>query len=356
MKPHRSPFPPALEVLLSKLDDFMRMKNMALATRRQYGQWARRYAVWLREPWQAELQSASAEEKMEAFLTWLVVEKDVAASTQNVAFSALLFLYRDFQKQTLRNVDALRSKRPVFIKTSLPPEQVVPVLNDVRDEGGQPLALILWTIYGCGLRLNEALNLRLKDVQLSRGQLIIQEAKHNHGRVVPMPCRIMPAIEWQIKAAKLVAEKDRMRGLPLQLPRAIARKDLRAPFREPWAFLFPSARPMREPDTDRMMRWHVPDYAVQRALKAAAEKHGLDGLLTPHILRHCFATDFAHDVKLLAEILGHKDVRTTMGYRHPQLAGAKLPLDLLPSAPLTLAAPQNALQPIAKRGESPVCR
>lgn len=332
MKTRSPKLPPALEELLSRLDDFMRMKNMALATRRQYGQWARRYAGWLREPWQADLRTAPAEQKMEAFLTWLVVERDVSASTQNVAFSALLFLYRDFQKQTLSDVDALRSKRPVFIKTSLPAEQVVPVLNDVQDVNGQPLALILWTLYGCGLRLNEALNLRIKDVQLARGHLIIQEAKHNHGRVVPMPCRIMPAIEWQLEAAKLLADKDRQRGQPIALPRAISRKDPRAPFREPWAFVFPSPRPLRHPDTHELLRWHVPDYAVQRALKAAASKHGLDGLLTPHVLRHCYATDFPHDVKLLAEILGHKDVRTTMGYRHPQLGTARLPMDMLPAA------------------------
>jgi site-specific recombinase XerD len=338
---------PGVEALLRRMDDFMRMQGKSLATRRQYGQWCRRFALWLDAPAQWHLRSATPEARMEAFLTWIVVERDVSASTQNVAFSALLFLYEAFQKKKLKDIDALRSTRPVFIRMSLPQSQVIPVLNAVRDEGGVPFQLILWTIYGCGLRLNEALSLRIADVKIESSELVIQEAKHGHSRVVPVPCRLIPALQWQLAEAKWSAARDRRMGQPCQVPHAFRHKDRLAPFRERWGFFFPWPRLMREPDTGAMLRWHAPDWAVQRALRGAATPAGLDGLLTPHVLRHCFATDFPYDVKLLQEIMGHKDIRTTMGYRHPALNGAPLPLD-------TFRGEIRLIEPAARRPITPL--
>ena len=197
---------------------------------------------------------------------------------------------------------------------------------DIEDAPGEPLRLIAFTLYGCGLRLNEGLNLRVRDLRLDRSEVEIRGAKHGGARLVPVPCGLVRPLQRQLVAARLVFDQDRERGMPTQIPDALARKYRKAAEQWSWAFLFPSARPLRHPESGAMVRWHVPDYDVQRSVRAAAAKHDLAGLLTPHVLRHCYADEFRDDVKVLQEVMGHKDVRTTMGYRHPRLT-SPLPLD-----------------------------
>lgn len=304
--------------------DFMTMRRLAYRTRQQYGHWLRRYAAFT-----ISTHSSGTHERMiEAFLTDLAVRLEVAVSTQMQAFSALLAFYRDFRREKLERIDALRSQRPASVRHSVPREQLWPALCNVEDQPSEPLRLIAFTLYGCGLRLNEALNLRLRDVRLDESRLLIHHAKHGGARQVPVPCALIAALQRQEKAAKLRATEDRENALPIQIPQALGRKYPSAHRQPAWAFLFPSARPMTHPDTKQLLRWHVPDYAVQRALRKAAAKHGLEGVMTAHALRHSFGDEWRDDVKLLQEVFGHRDIKTTMVYRHPKLH-EPLPLDAL---------------------------
>ncbi len=311
---------------------FMTMRRLAYNTRKTYRDWVWRFAEFMDA---AKLPELSTERKMEAFLTDLAVRLKVSESTQNQAFAALLCFFRDFRRETLERIDALRAKRPVSLRTSIPRADLWPALMDIEDAPGQPLRLIAFTLYGCGLRLNEGLNLRIRDLRLDRSEVEIRHAKHGGARLVPVPCGLVRPLQRQQVAARLVFDGDRERGLPTQIPEALARKYRKAAEQWSWAFLFPSARAMRHPESGQMVRWHVPDYDVQRSLRAAAAKHDLDGLLSPHVLRHCYADEFRDDVKVLQEVMGHKDVRTTMGYRHPRLI-SPLPLDEALSESLAL--------------------
>ncbi len=302
---------------------FMTMKRLAYSTRKSYRDWLWRFAEFMDGPDRRELR---AEGKIEAFLTDLAVRLKVAVSTQNQAFAALLSFFRDFRRVELARIDALRAKRPETLRVSVPREKLWPALADIEDGPGAPFRLIAFTLYGCALRLNEGLNLRVRDLRLDESRVLIHRAKHGGARQVPVPCALIRPLQRQLVAARLVFDRDRERGLPTQIPEALARKYPRAVGQWPWAFVFPSARPLRHPDSRALVRWHVPDYEVQRAVRRAAIKHELDGLLTPHVLRHCFADEFRDDVKVLQEVMGHKDIRTTMGYRHPRLV-SPLPLD-----------------------------
>lgn len=309
---------------LGRFWNFLTMRRLSYSTRKAYRDWLWRFAEFM----DARHLRLAPEAGMEAFLTHLAVERRVAASTQDQAFSALLSFFRDFRGIELGRVDALRAQREPTLRTSIEPAVLIPALLDIADAPGEPYRLIAFTLYGCGLRLNEGLNLRIRDLRLDDSQLFIRQAKHGSARMVPVPCALIGPLRQQVKAARLSWERDAAAGQPQQTPGVLARKYPRAPYQWQWAFLFPSARLQRHPDTGESLRWHVPAKAVQRAVQKSARKHELDGTLTPHVLRHCFADQFRDDVKVLQEIMGHKDVRTTMGYRHPRLH-SPLPLDAL---------------------------
>lgn len=275
----------------------------------------------------------SSERKAEAFLTKRAMVDHVSASTQNHDLAALNALYNS-QGRQLGNLDAMRAKRPRYERHCPSREEVVALIQSLHDTPDVPARLVALLLYGVGLRVNEALELRLKDVRISESRLIIRAPKHGHDRVVSLPCELHPLLRRQIEHAKRVFELDQARApaLPLQVPHAMARKYPRAPHSLGWAFLFPSPRPMRHPETKIPLRWHLPDWAIQGAFSTACDTAKLLARVTPHCLRHAYGTHFAGDIRDLQAQLGHKSLETTQTYRHPHLPRIRSPLaDLAPA-------------------------
>lgn len=308
----------------------MRRKHFALSTERTYCYWIGRYYAYLKAT--VLPQHCPPEKKAEMFLTWLAVKEEVAASTQNQAFSALLFLYGEVLQKPLEDVDSLRARRPVYERDSIPQEQLLPALRDIADSPQVPARLILLLIYGSGLRISEALNLRIKDVCLLREKLTIREPKHGHDRCVGIPKLLVKALRHQMERARDVWQIDCRENIGVPVPGGLHRKYPHLYLKWQWAWVFPAAGRCAHPRFEQngrhpeTVRYRVHEASIQRALRRAASKHGLDGRLTPHVLRHCYGTHFSGDIQVLQKLLGHRQIDTTMGYRHPEI-DAESPLD-----------------------------
>lgn len=318
-----------LEQITDRVRDTLRVKQMAYTTEQCYVGWIVRYYHYAR----TLDRGLSHEAKMERFLTMLAREGEVAASTQNQAFNALLFLYREVLKWPLGDVHGLRAKRKVHARHCPSEQEVLGLLKHLPSTPAEPMRLIAALLYGAGMRVNEALEIRLKDIRLAEGLIVIRDPKHGKDRWAKIPHILATAIKRQIEHAKHVfdADQDRHPPLPLQIPGALSRKYPRSPFTLGWMFLFPAPRPLREPRSNRIVRWHMPDWLIQRACKEASEAAGLIANVTPHCLRHGFATHFRGDIRDLQELLGHKSLETTQIYRHPAIERTESPLDRLPA-------------------------
>lgn len=321
---------------LNRIAEVLRIQGKAWRTEQAYSGWAARYMDWLKQH-RAELPDKS-EQRAEGFLTHLVRDVDVSPSTQNQAFNALLFIYAQVWQQPLKDVEALRAKRPTFARTAPTQDEVIALINAMQDTPDCPMKLITRLLYGCGLRVNEGLDLRLKDIQFpSRlapdkpGRLTIRAPKQGHDRIVPIPRTLLNEIRQQVDRARTTCafQLKRWPKVPLQIPFALARKYPSAAWSESWAFLFPGPRPVMHPRTQTLNRWRIMDNTVQGAFRAACREAGLLSHITPHCMRHGFGTHFTGDIRDLQELLGHKSLETTMGYRHPQIERAVSPLDEL---------------------------
>jgi site-specific recombinase XerD len=299
-------------------------QHLSVNTEKAYTHWVRRFGLFLKG---GQFRSASPERKMEAFPTKLAGE-GVSASTQNQAFNALLFFYREGLKLELGPVDALRAKRSATLRECPNRQDVDRLLAAVNDLHGYPTRLIVHLLYACGLRVTEPLNLRIKDLDLSQSRLHIRQAKGDKDRVVPFPACLGPALERQLALAKALAAQDRDRGIPVPLPGLLAKKYPGAPLSERWAWLFPARSTCQDPRTGEQVRWRCHEANVQRAVKQAVRACHLDGL-TAHCLRHAYATHslqngaFVRDVQV---VLGHTSLETTMGYLHPEISRVASPL------------------------------
>lgn len=304
--------------------DMLRIKHLAYSTEKSYTHWVSRYCRFI-DTLSGKLTS---EQKVEAFLSSLA-KANVSASTQNQAFYALLFLYRDVLKIELKDVNALRAKRPSFVRVAPPRADVMKLLDVVSDRGGYPLRLIVRLLYGCGLRLNEALDLRVKDVLVSQSRVIIRSAKGGKDRVVALPCYLANELQAQVDCARGSWQKDQAAHMPVPLPSQLAVKYPRAPYEWRWYWMFPAHETCRHPRTQEIVRWRIHPACVQRAVRTAARSIGLEGV-TPHHLRHAYAThalEAGNSVRDVQEALGHAHLDTTMGYIHPEPLRVRSPLE-----------------------------
>lgn len=307
------------------LRDTIRRKHFALATEQAYAGWLSRFMRFLRRlP-----VGLTSERKLEMFLTSLARD-GVSASTQNQAFNALLFFYRDCLGRELRGIDALRAKREVSLRRAPSMAEVGRLLAEVRDESGYPVRLVVRLIYGCGLRITEPLSLRVRDIELAHSRLIIRRAKGGKDRVVPLPCSLAREIEAQLKTARLTFERDAAAGVPIKLPSRMERKYPRAQFSWHWAWLFPQAAPCLDPRDGRRVRWHQLESTVQRAVRSACRRAGLE--ILPHELRHAYAThclNAGQNPRAIQQAMGHQSLETTMGYLHAEAEAVRSPLEAL---------------------------
>jgi integron integrase len=269
------------------------------------------------------------------FLSDLASKRNVAASTQNQAFSALLFLYKEVLKQELPWIDDVqRAKRPGKLPVVFTPEEARAVLGKMKGQA----RLMAQLLYGCGLRLNECARLRVKDVDFGYLQITVRDAKGGRDRVTMLPVSLVESLRRAIEKRRLVHEEDLGSGHgAVFLPGAIARKYPNAAREFGWQYIFASSRfssdPRAEENSRGQARHHVGESLLQRAVKEAVRAAGINKPASCHTFRHSFATHLlenGYDIRTVQELLGHKDVSTTMVYTHvlnkPGI-GVKSPLD-----------------------------
>ena len=305
----------------------MRTRHLSLRTEQAYLQWLRRYIAFHGRKHPRELGAPEVEQ----FLTFLAVRRKVSAATQNQALQALLFLYRhvlEIELPWLANVT--RATRPKRLPVVLSRTDAHALLAQLQ---GAPW-LVASLLYGSGLRLMEALRLRVKDIALERGELIVREAKGGKDRVTMLPASLDIALRAHLARLRSWYEEERRRQRPgVTLPTALARKYPRAGTQWGWQYLFPSAMLGRDPYTGLQVRHHLHEKIIQRAVQSAVHKAGLTQPASCHSLRHCFATHLledGYDVRTVQKLLGHSDLKTTMIYTHVMAKGAngvRSPLD-----------------------------
>ncbi len=312
-----------------RLREVLRRKHYRLSTEESYVGWVKRYCAFLAGHRRKE---DAPERKIEAYLTTLATDGKSAVS-QNQAYHALRFFYEVCLGVKLGDIQALRAKTGSRVRFCPTREQVARLLPLVPDLYGYPANLMVRLLYGCGMRVSEAPALRIKDVDLVNSRVIIREAKHNKDRVVALPCSVLAEIEAEMRVAQRTWQTDRGRGLPVQLPDSYGKKNPAARFAWSWAFLFPAAKPCQHPRTGEMVRYHVLPEVLQRAVKMAARQIGEEANLTPHCLRHAYAThalEMQMNPRAVQAAMGHKSLETTMGYLHAEALSVRSPMDALP--------------------------
>ena len=301
--------------LLDQLRDRIRVKHYSLRTEQAYVDWSRRFIRFhgLRHP--RELGA----EAVTAFLTDLAVRGQVAASTQNQAKSALLFMYREVlavELPWLENVE--QAKRPKRLPVVLTPAETEQVLAAAVRAGTS--GLILRLIYGTGLRITECLRLRVKDLDFGRCTILVREGKGNKDRVTVLPSALAAPLTAHLESVRQLHARDLRDGHgDVFLPHALARKYPNVARDWGWQYVFPSRNLSCDPRSDAYRRHHADEKAVQRAMSQAMRVAGIAKPATPHTLRHSFAThllELGYDIRTVQELLGHKDVQTTMIYTH----------------------------------------
>jgi integron integrase len=299
--------------LFGEVRRHVRLRHYSLRTERAYIGWIRRFmhAHGGRHP----RQMGATE--VEAFLSGLAVDGQVAASTQNQALSALLFLYRRVLGIELPWMEeVVRAKRPRRVPAVLSREEVARLLAAMD---GRPW-LIASLLYGTGMRLMECLRLRVKDVDFARGEVTVRDGKGGKDRRTVLPRSLVEPLEREIARARVLHDEDLAAGLgETRLPHALARKYRGAAHDFGWQFVFPSVQRSRDPEGGALRRHHFDQAMLARAMKTARIRAGIVKPLSAHTLRHSFAThllEAGYDLRTIQELLGHKDVSTTQIYAH----------------------------------------
>jgi integron integrase len=313
--------------LLDQMREALRARHYSLRTERSYCAWVRRFIHFHRLRHPAEMGEA----EINAFLTHLAVNENVSASTQNQALAALLFLYRHVLARELGNLDGVvRARRGVNVPVVMTRTEVGLVLGQL---GGDKW-LIASLLYGSGLRLMECLRLRVKDVDFTRGEITVRDGKGGKDRLTMLPASLTTPLEEHLAVVKRVHESDLADGWGrVLLPDALDRKYPSAPADWRWQWIFPQANRWKNRRTGEEGRHHIHETLVQRAVKEAVARAGIVKHVGCHTFRHSFAThllEAGYDIRTVQELLGHKDVRTTMIYTHVLSRGGqgvRSPLD-----------------------------
>jgi integron integrase len=322
------PQPPRL---LDQMAQVLRVRHYSLRTEACYLHWVRQFILFHGKRHPRELGAPEVEQ----FLTHLAVQGRVSASTQNQALNALVFLYQQVLGIDLGRFEAVRARRPKRLPVVLSPAEVAAVLAHVVGGDGA-FGLMARLLSGCGLRLLECCRLRIKDIDVARGQIVVRGGKGNKDRVVMLPRSVLPDLDRQLAWRQQLHERDLARGVArVELPDALERKYPRAAQELGWQFLFASRQLSHCPRTGRLGRHHIYPASLQRAVARAGQTAGLHRAIHCHTFRHSFATHLIErgiDVRTIQVLLGHERLETTMIYVHVARkgpAGIASPLDLL---------------------------
>jgi integron integrase len=311
-KPSRF-YSPKASPFLNSVREAIRVRHLARSTEQSYLYYITDYIRFHSKKHPKDMGI----EEVRAYLTDLAVNRNVSASTQNVALSALLFLYKAVLESPLpENIEAIRAKRTKRLPTVFTREEVQAIL--AHTDGVHHLILSL--LYGTGMRLMEGLRLRVKDIDFARGEITVREAKGDRERKTMLPARLVDGLHRQLEHAKALHDLDLTEGYgEVEMPNALARKYPSAATSWAWQYVFPAAQRSQDPRTGRIGRHHILEDGVQRAMKKALHKAGIPKHASVHTLRHSFATHLlenGYDIRTVQELLGHKDVKTTMVYTH----------------------------------------
>jgi len=315
--------------LLDRVAEAAATRHLSLNTRKAYTRWVRRFILFHRKRHPADMGLP----EVNAFLTHLAVDAHVSASTQNQALSALLFLYGPVLERPLGTLEGVvRARRPKRLPVVLTPEEVARVLRHME---GVPLMVAL-LLYGAGMRLNEALQLRVKDIDFQTNEITIREAKGNKDRVSVLPNRVKVLLQRQLERNRVhhTNEVESGRGR-VRVPHALERKYPGIGQSWPWQWVFPARHYYFDRDAGRHFQHHYHETLMQKAMREAVVAAGIEKRAACHTLRHSFATHLlirGSDIRTVQELLGHNDVKTTMIYTHVLNRGGRgvtSPLDQL---------------------------
>jgi len=300
--------------LLDIVRDKIRVKHYSMSTERTYTHWIKHYIFFHNKKHPIEM----GKEEIEQFLTFLAVQKKVSPTTQNQAFSAILFLYKEVLGIDMSswNIQALRAQERKHIPQVLTREEVQKVIAELTGV----YQLIVQMMYGCGLRMQEALNLRIKDIDFGFDKVYIWDSKSLKDRTVPLPQAIKQRLKAQVEYVEQLHVKDMADGYgSVYLPYALERKYPNAKYETKWQYLFPMRNVAKDPRSGVVRRHHMHEKTLGRNIKQAAQKTGVHKRVTSHIFRHSYATHLLQsgiDLRSIQELLGHKSVETTMVYTH----------------------------------------
>jgi integron integrase len=310
--PHPSPSR-RIPRLLDRLRFTLRNRHYSQRTEQAYLTWVKRYLSFHQG---CEVETL-AETEANAFLTDLAVVRKVSASTQNQALSALLFFHKHVLGRPLGELgEVVRARRPTRLPVVLSRDEVRAVLDQLTGQN----TLIAGLLYGSGLRLSECLNLRVQDLDPTRNEITVRDGKGSKDRLTMFPERLKEPLRRHLARVKATHQQDLKEGFGrVVMPAALDRKYPNAAAEWRWQWVFPQQRRWRDRRTGQEGRHHVDESIVQRAFKAAVERSGITKRASPHTLRHSFAThllESGSDIRTVQELLGHKDVKTTMIYTH----------------------------------------
>ena len=324
-----SPPPAGKPRFLDTVRGALRTRHYSRRTEEAYVAWIRRFILFHGKRHPVDMGAP----EVSRFLTWLAVERHVAASTQNQALGALLFLYRSVLETEMPWLDDLvRARRPEHLPVVLTRDEVRLVLGALV---GTP-RLMAFLLYGAGLRLLECCRLRVQDVDFGANHIVVRSGKGDKDRVTLLPAAVKPELARHLDRVRIQHRCDVARGAGwVELPSALDRKYPNAGRQWPWQWVFPATRIYVEPATGQRRRHHLHESVLQRAVKEAVLRAGLSKRAGPHTFRHSFAThllESGHDIRTVQELLGHRDVSMTMIYTHVLNrgpAGVRSPADTL---------------------------
>jgi integron integrase len=306
-----------MSLFLDSICDKVRLKHMAYKTENTYVDWAERFIRFHKMRHPKDMENSEIEE----FLTALA-NKGVSASTQNQAFAAILFMYREVVGKDIQNIHYMYAKRDVHIPTVLSVEEVKSImcrLHGVYHIIGQLL-------YGGGLRLMECMRLRIKDIDFELQTITLRETKSHRDRVTVLPKSIVEPLKLHIAKVKAQHDQDLANGYgSVEMPGLLAKKYPNAEYEWAWQYVFPASKLSKDPRSEMIRRHHLFETSVQKSVRRAAKEAGISKPVGPHTFRHCFATHLlqaGYDIRKIQELLGHKDLKTTMVYTHVAIVGA----------------------------------
>lgn len=319
--------PPKPKKLQQRLSEAVRARGFSIETEKAYWMWTRQFILHFDKRHPEDMGDAEVQE----FLTHLAVDRELRGSSQRQCLNALVFLYRFVLSKPLGDVSSFtKAQRVKKMPTVLSKNEVLRLL-EALDPQSRTMAQLL---YGAGLRCMECVRLRVKDVDLDRAIITLSDTKGGTGRTTMLPQGTIAALRQQLARAREIWESDRAQGVPgVALPGAYERKDPQAGLRWEWFWVWPSRTLAADPRSGNIRRHHLMEDNIQRAVKRAAETAQIPKRVSPHVLRHSFAThllESGNDIRTIQTLMGHRDVATTMIYTHvaklPGL-GTRSPLD-----------------------------